>query len=492
MRRNWWRAVTVCAAVICAGVLVTSMASAQGAGPARTGTATTAKAGSGATVTVAYLPGDMPNYIFPMIAPASDTPADIFWFIEQFWRPLYWFGDSKGGSGFNESLSLAYPPTFSNGGRTATIKLKNWKWSDGKAITSRDVEFWINLFRNDRSGYANYIPGNFPDNVTAFHYISPTTFSVTFNAKYNQNWLLYNQLSVIFVAPQHAWDKTSMTGKIGNYDLTASGAQAVYKFLNNESLNVDSYQSDPLWQTVDGPYRLESYQPNSEVTIVPNKNYSGYPKSHVGKIEFLNFTSDAAEYLQVLAGKIDYGYVPFADAPGDGQVKALGYRVDPWPQGGMNYAVYNFTNPTVGPLFKQLYIRQAIQSTIDQPAYIQKALYGFGVPTYGPVPAFQGQLQFNGLPEGDPAQQHNPYPYSISNAKKLLSSHGWKVVPGGVDTCQKPGTGANECGAGITKGEKLSFQFLYASGVIQYTVEIQAFASAASEAGIQVVRAREL
>jgi hypothetical protein len=89
---------------------------------------TTAKAArsGGGTVTVAYLPGDMPNYIFPMIAPASDTPADIFWFIEQFWRPLYWFGGSKGGSGFNEALSLAYPPTFSNGGRTATIKLKNW------------------------------------------------------------------------------------------------------------------------------------------------------------------------------------------------------------------------------------------------------------------------------------------------------------------------------------------------------------------------------
>ena len=384
--------------------------------------------------------------------------------------------------------SLDLPPTFSNGGRTATIKLKGWKWSDGRTITSRDVEFWINLFRNDRSGYANYIPGNFPDNVTSFDYISPTTFSITFNAKYNQNWLLYNQLSVIFVAPQHAWDKTSMNGSIGNYDLTPSGAQAVYKFLNTESLNVDTYQSNPLWQTVDGPYRLSSYQPNSEVTIVPNANYSGYPRSHLSKIEFLNFTSDAAEYLQVLAGKIDYGYVPFADAPGDNQVKALGYRVDPWPQGGMNYAVYNFTNPTVGPLFKQLYIRQAIQSTIDQPAYIKKALYGFGVPTYGPVPAFNPQLQFNGLPEGDPAQQQNPYPYSVSNAKQLLSSHGWKVVPGGVDTCQSPGTAANQCGAGIKKGEKLSFQFLYASGVIQYTVEIQAFASAASEAGIQVVQ----
>ena len=176
MKKKWWRVTSTCAAVVfCAGVMVTSIASAQNRAPARTHTTTAVKAGSGGTATVAYLPGDMPNYIFPMIAPASDTPADIFWFIEQFWRPLFWFGGAKGGSGFNESLSLAYQPTFSADGRTATIKLKGWKWSDGKTITARDVEFWINLFRNDRSGYANYIPGNLPDNVTAFHYINPMT-----------------------------------------------------------------------------------------------------------------------------------------------------------------------------------------------------------------------------------------------------------------------------------------------------------------------------
>ena len=366
--------------------------------------------------------------------------------------------------------------------------MKDWKWSDGQPITTRDVEFWMNMLRNNRSGYANYIPGNFPDNVSFVRLHQPDAFSAHLQPPYNQNWLLYNQLSVIFVAPQHAWDKTSMNGKIGNYDLTPAGAQAVYKFLNSESLNVTSYQSDPLWQTVDGPYRLESYQPNSEVTIVPNPNYSGSPRSKLSKIEFLNFTSDSAEYLQVLAGKIDYGYIPFADAPGDARVKALGYRVDPWPQGGMNYAVYNFTNPTVGPLFKQLYIRQAIQSLIDQPAYIRRPCTAIGVPTYGPVPAFNPQLQFNGLPEGDPAQQKNPYPYSVSQPEQLLRQHGWSVVPNGVDTCQSPGTGASDCGAGITKGQKLSFQFLYASGVIQYNVEIQALASAAAEAGIKIVQ----
>jgi peptide/nickel transport system substrate-binding protein len=39
----------------------------------------------------------------------------------------------------------------------------------------------------------------------------------------------------------------------------------------------------------------------------------------------------------------------------------------------------------------------------------------------------------------------------------LLKSHGWNVVPGGTTTCAKPGTGTNECGAGIPAGTPISF-----------------------------------
>lgn len=479
MKKLKWKLAKLGTAVlVCASAFVaTSLSQAQAASTSKpTG-----------TITVAYPPDGIPNYIFPELPGASDTVPDIFEFIDQFWRPLYWFGND-GGSSVDPSLSLAYPPTYSNGGKTVTIKLKDWKWSDGDSVTSRDVEFWINVLKNNRDGFANYIPGGFPDNVTNFDYISPTTFSLTFNKAYNHNWLLENQLSLITAIPQHAWDKTSATGKIGNYDLTASGAQAVYKFLNTQSLDVDTYTNNPLWQVVDGPYRLESYQPNSEVTMVPNTAYSGPVKSHVAKIEFLNFTSDAAEYLQVLAGKIDYGYIPFSDIPAESQVKAQGYKVDVWPLGGMSYVMYNYTNPKAGPLFKQLYIRQAIQSVIDQPAYVQKALYGLGVVDYGPVPKFEYQQVFNGKTESDAAEQDNLYPYSISNAKKLLKDHGWKIVPDGTDTCQKSGTASNECGAGIVKGEPLTFQLMYPSGVIQYATEFQALASSASQAGIDVVQ----
>ena len=439
----------------------------------------------GGTVTVAYSPGGIPNYIFPMIVGASDTVPDLYWFIEQFYRPMYFFG--KGGSsGFDPSLSMANLPTYSNGGKTATITLKSWKWSDGKPITTRDIEFWMNMLIANKANYANYNPGVFPDNITSIKYPSASTFSITFNKAYNHNWLVENQLSMIFAMPQHVWDKTSTSGSVGNYDMSAAGARSVWKYLNAQSLNVNTYQTNPLWQVVDGPYHLTSYQPNTEVTIGVNPEYSGQVKPKLTSIKFLNFTSDSAEYLALLSGSLDYGYVPFADAQGDARVKSLGYTIDPWSQGGMNYAEYNFTNPAVGAMFKQFYVREAIQSLVDQPAYIKAALDGYGVPTYGPVPAFKPSVSFNGIPEADPAQQKNPYPYSITKAKSLLRANGWKVVPGGVDTCAKPGTAKGECGVGVTKGEKLSFQILYPSGVIQYGVELQALASSAAEAGVQI------
>ena len=47
---------------------------------------------------------------------------------------------------FNSALSLTDPPVFfSTGNKTVTIKMKPWKWSDRRPITTRDVESWMNL-----------------------------------------------------------------------------------------------------------------------------------------------------------------------------------------------------------------------------------------------------------------------------------------------------------------------------------------------------------
>ena len=55
--------------------------------------------------------------------------------------------------------------------------------------------------------------------------------------------------------------------------------------------------------------------------------------------------------------------------------------------------MFNFHNPTVGPIFSQAYFRQAMQSLIDEQAFIKGPLNGFAVTDYGPVPSDTDDLR---------------------------------------------------------------------------------------------------
>ena len=79
-----------------------------------------------------------------------------------------------------------------------------------------------------------------------------------------------------------------------------------------------------------------------------------------------------------------------------------------------------------------------------------------------------------------------PYPYSPSAATALLKAHGWKVIPGGTSTCQRPGTGASDCGAGITAGQPLSFQLAYSSGLTAMDEQNAAIQSSEAQAGVKI------
>ena len=150
----------------------------------------------------------------------------------------------------------------------------------------------------------------------------------------------------------------------------------------------------------------------------------------------------------------------------------------------INYFPYNFNSTAdggnAGKIFSQLYFRQAVQYLVDQPAYIKSFAHGYGVGTYGPVPSEPQNAYATSY------EKTNPYPYNPSKAKSLLSSHGWSVVAGGTDTCQKPGTAAGQCGAGIPKGAKLAFDLQYAGGLSQITDTMNAEKSSWSSAGINM------
>jgi peptide/nickel transport system substrate-binding protein len=307
----------------------------------------------------------------------------------------------------------------------------------------------------------------------------PTTVVMKLNGQYNPLWFTYNQLDQIDPSPQHAWDKTSASGPVGDYDETPSGAVAVYKFLNQQSEDVSTYATNPLWQVVDGPWRLSAFTTTGEATMVPNPTYSGPIKPKLAKFVELPFTGATSELNSLLAGSITYGYLPTTALPERSALASRGFAFSPWNQFGIGYIAVNFNNPQIGPIVKQLYVRQALQYLVDQPTYINVFLHGTGAPTYGPVPVNPPN------PYDTSVERSNPYPFTPAKSAALLASHGW-ARRGGVLTCVRPGAGASDCGGGIASGTALKLNLQSASGIPFLTQEMTALQSQAQRLGIAI------
>ena len=435
-------------------------------------------AANAGTVTFALPPNVNPSYVFPLMGGSVFSNVNLYQFQQIMYRPLYWFGGG-GSVAFNESLSLALPPTYSNGGKTVTIKLKKYRWSNGTTLTAANVLFFMHMLKAEVKNWPLYVAGEFPDNVRSMS--APNSSTVVFNLdqKYSTNWFLYNELSQITPMP-HAWDKVSPTSAVGNYDTTSAGAAKVYNYLTAQAAKPATYATNPLWQVVDGPFKLKTYETTGYTVFVPNTRYSGPVKASYSQLVLQPFTTDTAEFNALRAGTVTYGYVPPQDSSQIPLLSNQGYSSEPWIGWGINYFSENFNNPTVGPIFRQFYFRKAFQEMVNQPVDIKKALYGYGYPTYGPVPI----KPKNNLSTRQEAT--NPYPYSPKNSAALLRSHGWAVKPGGTSTCAKPGTGSTQCGRGIKKGQQLALTMQYSSGFTYLSQEMQQLKTNLALDGIQL------
>jgi peptide/nickel transport system substrate-binding protein len=450
-----------------------------------TNTATGTTPVSGGTATWAEQPSDIPNYIFPFTSSEFISVSNLEDFGYMLYRPLYWFGTGSAPT-VNPSLSLANPPTFS--GNQVTITLKNYKWSNGQPVTAQNVMFWLNMLSAvgslDWGAYTGF-PNSVVSNIKV---VSPTELTMTMDKSYSHNWFLYNELSQITPMPK-AWDRTAS----GPSDCTTtiSDCAAVYNYLNDQSKDLSTYATSPLWGVVDGPFKLSAFNADGHVTMVPNKSYSGPVKPKLSVFKEAPFTTDAAEYdvLRSPGNSISVGYIPTENLPAKSLSAAVGrnpvpgYYLAPQVTWGVSYYTVN-QQSSIGDhaaIFKQLYFRQALAYLMDQPADLAGPLKGYGVTQNGPVGSYPATSWLS--PQG---HKGVTFPYSPAKAKALLTSHGWSVAPQGTTTCAKAGTGAGDCGAGITAGSALNFNFTYANGLSWVAQELLQLQSSAATVGIKL------
>jgi peptide/nickel transport system substrate-binding protein len=485
------RRMVACAAFLTVSLMAVAASSASaGSGvPGSIGSAPAAAPGAeqAGTITWGESPGDGPDWIFPIIPAADNTVFNAYTFSWEMWRPVYWTVNGVTPA-VDQAMSLADAPVFSDGDRTVSITFKHgYKWSDGTPITASDLLFEIDLIKAavkaSPANWAGYTPGGFPDDLAGTTEPDASTLVLHLKQRVNPAYFTEDILGQGPVSPLPAqkWARDSASGPaITDWNTNPADALKIYDFLSSQSNATGTYARNPLWQTVDGPYKLSAFSAiTGAFTMVPNTRYGGPHAAKMSRFQGVPFTSDTAEFNAIQAGAIDVASIGLEDVP---QLASLSYHYFGEPDFGFNFAAYNFKDQTgdFDHIAARLYFRQAMAHLQDQAGWISAFMHGAGDPGYGPIPAYPLSPY---LPQD---ARTDPYPFSVPAAITLLKKNGWTIHPGGTDVCAKAGTGAGQCGAGIPAGTKLAFSFVYNSGEAIIGGQAADLAAQASKAGIHI------
>ena len=278
------------------------------------------------TITWGMQPGATPNWIFPVIPSAQNSVYNAFTFIWEMWRPLYWQTNGVVPE-IEQNMSVADLPQYSNGNKTVTITLKsNYKWSDGKPMTADDLLFFIDLakagIKISPANWATYTPKFFPDNLVSTSEPNSTTLVLNLKSPVNPSWFTEDILTSVNPLPSTLWAKTSASGSVvPSSGWNPSTMKSIFNYLTAQAKSLNTYTTNPLWQVVNGPYKLSQYNTTTGAfTMTPNKTYGGPHVTPMSNFQGVPFTSDSAYFNAVKSKSIDVARIRLdlcpATAPG--------------------------------------------------------------------------------------------------------------------------------------------------------------------------------
>ncbi len=412
----------------------------------------------GGTVTYGQLSGNQPNYILP-ITPSGNASTYNYQWQQMMYLPL--FNNQAYGASpqINYGLSLGNKPVFSDGDKTVTIQLKTgYKWSNGQPVDAQDLLFDIALIKaavaESEANWASFTPGYFPQSLTSISAPGPYTVVMHLNRAFNPGFFLNDQLALnLFPLPSTAWNVASAGGPHLNWNVPAN-AKKIYAYLGKAGGEVGTFGSNPLWKTADGPFVLASFSPvTGSWTANANPDFGGTPKPYLRSVQGVTYTGITPMLNAMRTNSLDVGTIDYSQLADVSSLKSQGYSVFGQPDFGWAGVIWNFKDTTnhFDKIISQLYFRQVMAMLEDEPAIVTGIYRGAGGVAYGPIPSVPTTPY-------TPSNSVKPaYPYNPAKAVAILKAHGWHVVPNGTTTCARPGSGPNECGAGIPAGTPISF-----------------------------------
>lgn len=186
----------------------------------------------------------------------------------------------------------------------------------------------------------------------------------------------------------------------------------------NISTGVTSYASTHANGT--GPFRLESYAPDSKTVMVVNPDWWDKPEHNLKRIEFRPIRSDATRVSALLSGEIDMiAAVPLQDVPRIAQTPGLKMVEDPSLRViflGFNWKPELHAMPGQKNPLLDLRVREALWHAVDMQSIQKRIMRGksrtAGTMVAPPVPGYLAALD-------------KPLAYDPALAKKMLAEAGY-------------------------------------------------------------------
>ena len=170
------------------------------------------------------------------------------------------------------------------------------------------------------------------------------------------------------------------------------------------SMDEDSLKAKPIGS---GPYKYEAITA-TEITAVPNENYTGNEPAKVATLKWQALKDDSARLAAAIGGTVDV--MEAVPASTQDQLKSVGWNVESKPGYGNPFMMFN----TRKAPFDKPEVRRAFMKAIDKQKLISSALDG------------QAVEATSFLPEANPAYKKpaTDLSYDKAAATKLLSDAG--------------------------------------------------------------------
>lgn len=282
------------------------------------------------------------------------------------------------------------------GGKTWTFTLqKGLQWSDGKPLTSKDVQWtYQQMMKSPTLATAN---GNLIENFKTVE--APDARTVVIHLKTPQAPVPGAEIPVL---PEHVWSKVNAA-----------------KYPNNKNV-VGS-----------GPFVLSSYKPNQSITLRANpKFWRGKPK--ISGLQYTYYTNSDAQVQALKSGEVDFvsDLLPtqFNALKGESGITTHAGHGRRYQSISINSGMVTPKGEHYGtgnPALQDQNVRQAMRMGIDSKTLLKQVIDGYGLrATSFITKAF---TPWN-LPENDKSLM----PYDPKKARAKLDAAGWKVGSGGI------------------------------------------------------------